>query len=102
MCIDIAYLPRYNGNPQLFWDQSCIYDDVLNYGYTDREVNQFVTERILTTDQYIAYCGTHCDHIALSEPYRSRFYEGIRSVVDAAGGKLRIIDTHVLTTVKKP
>ena len=59
-------------------------------------------KREFTTDEYIAFCGTHCDHIVLSEPYKSKFYDGLKCAVNEAGGKVIFFDTYVMYLAKKP
>ena len=50
----------------------------------------------------VAFCGTHCDHIVLSEPYKSNFYDGIRGAVNETGGKVIFLDTYEMYLTKKP
>ena len=78
------------------------YDNAPNYGYTDFERRDFHGRREMTTDEYIAFCGTHCDHLVIPEPHRTRFFDGLRSAVQAGGGKVVFADTYVLYLAKKP
>ncbi|MCR5419170.1 MAG: methyltransferase domain-containing protein [Lachnospiraceae bacterium] len=78
------------------------YQAATEYGYTDFEKREFYAVREMELEDYVAFCGTHCDHIVLSEPYRSRFYEGIREAVIQEGGKVVFNDTYVLYLAKKP
>lgn len=48
-----------------------------------------------------SYLGTHSDHIVL-EPYKSKFYAGIRDAVLKAGNKIVFNDTVVLYLARKP
>ena len=48
------------------------------------------------------YCGTHSDHILIPEPYKTKFFEGLRSVVLAGGDKVEFRDTYVLYLATKP
>ena len=45
------------------------YENAMQYGYTDFERREYRTSRALTADEYAAYCGTHCDHLAIPEPF---------------------------------
>lgn len=72
------------------------------YGYSDFEKREYHGKREFTADEYVALCGTHCDHIVISEPYRSKFFEGLRDAVNGAGGKIVFFDTHVMYLTKKP
>ena len=55
-----------------------------------------------TADEYVAFCGTHCDHIVIPEPYRSKFFDGLRETVLEAGNKVVFNDTFILFLAKKP
>ena len=81
---------------------SFVYSNAVNYGYVDFEKREYHGKREFTTDEYVAFCGTHCDHIVLSEPYRSNFYNGIRDIVNENGGKVIFLDTYVMYVTKKP
>ena len=48
------------------------------------------------------YCGTHSDHILIPEPYKTMFFEGLRSAALAGGDKVEFWDTYVLCLTKKP
>ena len=78
------------------------YEDALKYGYTDWRKSEFHTTQIHTADEYVAFCGTHCDHIVTPEPYKSRLFAGLRQAVLDFGNRLKVLDTHVLMTVRKP
>lgn len=79
-----------------------VYENVLRYGFTELTVKEWTSRRTLTADEYIAYIGTHCEHISLQEPYRSKFYAGIRKAIEDAGGTITIIDTIPLYLTQKP
>ena len=57
---------------------------------------------MLTADEYVAYCGTHCDHIVIPEPYKSRFFDGLRDAVLSVGGKIEFRDVNPLYLAAKP
>ena len=78
------------------------YDHALNYGYVEFEEHAFPGRREMDADEYVSFCGTHCDHIVIPEPYRTPFFEGLRSAVAEGGGKIVFEDTHVLYLAKKP
>ena len=72
------------------------------YGYTDFEKREFCGTREFTADEYAAFCGTHCDHIVIPEPYKSLFFHGLREAVREAGNKVVFNDTYILYLAKKP
>ena len=78
------------------------YDSAPAYGYTDFERREFRGERVMTADEYVSFCGTHCDHIVIPEPYRTPFFEGLRNAVLEAGNRIVFLDTYVLYLAKKP
>ncbi len=78
------------------------YENALNYGFEDLRYTEWKKVRRLSAEEYIGYIATHCTHITLEEPYRSRFYAGIREAIAASGGVIEIIDTLPLYLVRKP
>ena len=88
--------------PNTPYDRKFVYENVLNYGFVDFRRQDFHGRRVLTTDDYINYCGTHSDHLILQEPFKSKFFDGLREAVDEFGGKVVFEDTYVLMTVRKP
>ncbi len=81
---------------------SFAYSNAPNYGYVDFEMHAYHGKRELTAEEYVAFCGTHCDHIVILEPDKSLFFEGLKSAVNQAGGKIIFLDTHVMYLAKKP
>ncbi len=78
------------------------YTNAPNYGYTNFEKREFYGKREFTADEYVAFSGTHCDHIVIPEPYKSKFFNGLREAVLEAGNKIVFNDTYVLYLAKKP
>ncbi len=78
------------------------YENAQNYGYVDFERRDFHGRREMNPEEYAAFCGTHCDHIVIPEPYKTPFFEGLRNVVADNGGKVIFEDTYVLYLTKKP
>ena len=65
-------------------------------------VREYQGRRVFTADEYVGFCGTHCDHIVIPEPDKSRFFDGLRSAVLNAGNRIEFLDTFVLYLAKKP
>ena len=78
------------------------YTNAPNYGSVDFEKREFYGKREFTADEYVAYCGTHCDHIVIPEPYKTKLFEGLRDAVLSAGNKIVFSDTYILYLAKKP
>lgn len=78
------------------------YENAVQYGYVDFERRDFEGKRTMTADEYVAYCGTHCDHLVIPEPHRTQFFEGLRQAVLDAGDRIVFHDTHSLCLARKP
>ena len=78
------------------------YDATLNYGYIDFQRHDFHGRREMDPDEYVSFCGTHCDHIVIPEPYKTLFFESLRNVVRENGGKVVFEDTYILYLAKRP
>ena len=85
-----------------YMHRSIRYENAVQYGYTDFEKREFTGERVFTADEYVAFCGTHCDHLVIPEPYKTKFFEGLRNTVRENGNKVVFRDTYVLYLAKKP
>ncbi len=78
------------------------YTNAPDYGYTDFEKREYYGKREFTAEEYVAFCGTHCDHIVIPEPYRSKFFNGLKKAVVEAGNKINFYDTFDLFLARKP
>lgn len=78
------------------------YSNVVNYGFTDFECRNYHKIREFNADEFVAYIGTHCDHITLQEPYKTNFFEGVRNTILNAGNRITLCDTIVLYLTRKP
>ncbi len=77
------------------------YGHAVNYGYTGFEKREFYGKRVFNADEYVAFCGTHSDHLVIPEPYKSRFFEGLRTAVLEAGDQIIFNDTYVLYLARR-
>ena len=78
------------------------YANATQYGYIDFQQREYPGRREFTADEYVAFSGTHCDHMVIPEPYNSLFFNGLRQAVLDAGNKIVFLDTFVLYLAKKP
>ena len=78
------------------------YQNAANYGYVDFEERDFYGKREMTADEYVAFSGTHCDHMVIAEPYKTKFFEGLRNAVLVHDNKIVFNDTYVMYLTKKP
>lgn len=89
--------------PEIKYKQGMFtYTNASNYGYIDFEKREYFGTRELTADEYVAFCGTHGDHINIPEPYKTNFFNGLRDTVLEAGNKIVFNDTFILFLAKKP
>ncbi|MCR5031705.1 MAG: methyltransferase domain-containing protein [Lachnospiraceae bacterium] len=72
------------------------------YGYTEVTRHEFSGQRAFDAEEYVAFSGTHCDHMVIPEPLRTEFFEGLRKAVLDAGDRIVFNDTYVLYLTKKP
>ncbi|NLG24806.1 MAG: class I SAM-dependent methyltransferase [Clostridiales bacterium] len=78
------------------------YDGRGKYGFTDLECRQYHKTREYDADGYVSLIGTHSDHLTLREPYKTKFYEGIREAILSEGNKITLYDKIVLYLARKP
>ncbi|MBE5845734.1 MAG: methyltransferase domain-containing protein [Butyrivibrio sp.] len=72
------------------------------YGYTEVKRCEFKGQRVFSANEYVAFCGTHSDHVVIPEPLRTEFFDGLRKAVLDAGNRIVFNDTYVLYITKKP
>ena len=77
------------------------YTNAPAYGFAPVEKREFYGKRVMNAEQYVAYCGTHSDHLTIPEPWRSKFFDGLYHAVRSAGDKIVFEDTYVLYLTKK-
>ena len=78
------------------------YVHAADHGFTDIEKREYHSSRSFNADEYVSYCGTHSDHIVIPEPYKTRFFEGLRQAVLDAGDRIEFLDTYTLYLARKP
>lgn len=88
--------------PEMPYQQRFCYGNATNWGFKDFEKRRFSGTRVLDADAYVAYCGTHCDHMTIAQPQRTAFFDELRQAVAEAGNKIVFEDTYVLYLAKKP
>ncbi len=80
---------------------SFIYSNAVSYGYVNFEQREFYGKREFTADEYIAFSKTHCNHLVIPEPYKTDFFNGLKTAVLEEGDKIVFDDTYVLMTASK-
>lgn len=78
------------------------YDIRDKYGFINLECREYRKTREYSADDYVSLIGTHADHITLQEPYKTKFYEGIREAIQSFGNKITLYDKITMYLAKKP
>jgi len=78
------------------------YNNTEKYGFTDIECRSYQKTRELNADEYVSWISTHAPHITLQEPYKLKFYAGIRDAILSFGNNITLYDTIVLYLARKP
>lgn len=78
------------------------YTKASEYGFTEVKKYEFKGQRVFSADEYVAFTGTHCDHIVIPEPTRTVFFDALKNAVKEAGDRIVFNDTYVLYITKKP
>ena len=72
------------------------------YGYVDFERRDFHGQRVFTADEFVSYSGTHCTSLVIPEPYKTKFFNGLKEAVLEAENKIVFNDTYILYLTRKP
>ena len=78
------------------------YTHATDYGFVDFERREFYGTRVFNAEDYVQYCGTHSDHLAIPEPQRTKFFHALKETVLRYGDRIEFRDTYVLYLTKKP
>ncbi len=77
------------------------YDAREKYGFIDLERREYRKTREYSADDYVSLISTHADHITLKEPYKEKFYSGIREVIFNSGNKITLYDKITMYLARK-
>ena len=99
-------------NPALYADIQKVYDEWYHtdtpytkrfgyenagaWGFHAMERREFPYHRTYSAEEYVAYIGTHSDHIGLRPECRDAFFGGIRDAIERHGGVLEMGGAYVL------
>ncbi len=72
------------------------------YGFDEVEKREYHGKREFTAEEYVAFSGTHCDHIVIPEKIREIFFRELHDAVEDAGGRITFNDTYVLYLTRRP
>jgi SAM-dependent methyltransferase len=88
--------------PETEYKCSLDYDARAKYGFIDLECREYLKTRSYSADDYVSMIGTHSDHLTLREPYKSKFYEGIRAAIYNSGNQITLYDRITMYLARKP
>jgi SAM-dependent methyltransferase len=88
--------------PETEHTYSLDYDARDKYGFIDLECREYLKTREYNANDYVSLIGTYSDHLLLQEPYKSKFYEGIREVIVNSGNKIKHYDKITMYLARKP
>ena len=96
------YMKQRNEHLQSYQEKMSYEKIFEKYGFADIEYRYYNKIREFTADEYVSFIHTHSDHITLQEPYKSKFYAGIRDVILSFGNKITAYDKIELHIARKP
>ncbi len=78
------------------------YGNAVHYGFTELKYHEWKKVRVFNAEEYVEYVSsTQVEQITLQEPYRSRFFDGLKEAVTNAGNRIILNDTIALYLTKK-
>lgn len=84
------------------YDLHLNYNNITNYGFTDFERHEYHETIEYTADEYVSHISIYAPHMTLEEPYKSKFYDGVRDAVLSFGNKITLNNTIILYLTRKP
>jgi len=88
--------------PNAPYDRRLEYDNVTNYGFIDFERRDFVEKIEYSADDYVSHISIYAPHMTLAEPYKTKFFTGVREAILSFGNKIVLHNTIVLYLIRKP
>lgn len=88
--------------PEIPYIQRFHYNHAIEYGFINFERREYHQTVEFNADEYVSFISIHADHLTLTEPYRSKFFEGIRGAILEFGDKITLKNTIILYLATKP
>ena len=76
--------------------------DLPGFGFAQAEHREYRRTYTVNADDYVERTKICAPQMTVPEPHQSRLYEGIREVIEAAGGSIELCDTINLYLARKP
>ena len=87
--------------PETPYTQHLEYQNAVNYGFVGFERREYHNVREYNADEFIAWKSIMAPHLTLPEPFKSKFFEGIRNAVLKHGNNIILRDTIILYLTRK-
>lgn len=88
--------------PEIPYTKKINYNNAVDYGFKDFERHEYHQVKELTAEDYISFISIHADHLTLTEPDRSKFFQGIRDAILSFGDKITLNNNIILYLARKP
>lgn len=88
--------------PETPYTRHLEYKNAVNYGFIDFERREYYETIEYSADDYVSHIRIFAPHMTLREPYKSKFFEGIRDAILSFGNKIILNNTIVLYLTRKP
>lgn len=89
-------------HPETKYTCSLAYHNVEKHGFIDFETRHYHKTREYNADDYVSSISIHADHLTLQEPYKTKFFTGIRDAILGFGDRITLNDDIVLYLARKP
>ena len=88
--------------PETPYTQHFKYENAMNYGFIDFVCRHYHKVREYNADEFVSWTRIMAGQLTISEPYKSKFFEGIRDAILSFGNKITLLDDITLYLVRKP
>jgi len=88
--------------PETPYTRNLEYENVINYGFAGFERREYYETIEYSADDYISHVSIYAPHITLQEPYKTKFFTGVREAVLSFGDKIVLNNTIILYLTRKP
>lgn len=75
--------------------------NAINYGFINFEHHEYYETIEYNADEYVSFISIMAPHLTLPEPYKSKFYAGIRDAILSFGNKIVLKNTITLYLTRK-
>ena len=88
-------------HPEIEYTCNLEYNNITKYGFIDFECREYHKVREYNADEFASCISIMAPHLTLQEPYKFKFFEGIKDAILSFGNKIILNDTIVLYLTRK-